>query len=174
MRICKFADGKPTEIRDIPSAWRNVSNPTIDVLLPDGWRVYVPTQEPHVKASHWEDDGRAVREVVDATYSAEELAAQAQAKADATEAIRQAQEAERQARESAIQSLRDAYADATGQVCQLCGLTPVRVLTMAQIQDAVLAASESAKPTLALLCTLLTNIEGKLLHLDGIDALDRV
>jgi hypothetical protein len=74
-----------------------------------------------------------------------------------------------------VQGLRDDYAATTAQVCQLCSIDPVvRCLTRQQAAQAILAASEEAKPTLALLSTLLTNLEGKLCREDGDDALDRI
>jgi hypothetical protein len=83
MQICKFIDNKPAEIQTLPSAWRNISNPKLANMAGDGWREYVPATDANIKASHWQDDGLAVREIVDAVWTAEELAAQeAQAAAE--------------------------------------------------------------------------------------------
>jgi hypothetical protein len=38
MQICKFIDNKPAEIQTLPSAWRNISNPTLANMAGDGWR----------------------------------------------------------------------------------------------------------------------------------------
>jgi hypothetical protein len=74
-----------------------------------------------------------------------------------------------------VQALRDAYAAATGQLCQIAGLPVVRVLTMAEIHDAVMPLLSGASAGMVNgLLTLLTNIEGKLCREDGSDALDRV
>lgn len=107
------------------------------------------------------------------------LANKPQAEIDAEAAEQSAQAAAMQAQIVAqaakVQGLRDDYAAATAQVCALCGVDPVvRCLTRQQAMQAILAAPEAAKPTLALLSALLTNLEGKLCREDGNDALDRV
>jgi hypothetical protein len=95
-------------------------------------------------------------------------AAALQADADAATAANAAHHAQ-------IQSLRDAYAAATAQLCQLAGLETVRCLTLEQVQLAVmpLLSGESAGLVNGLI-GLLTNLEGKLCREDGNDALDRV
>jgi hypothetical protein len=79
------------------------------------------------------------------------------------------------AHQARLQGLRDAYASATAQLCQLAGLATVRCLTLEQVQLAVmpLLSGESAGLVNGLI-GLLTNLEGKLCREDGNDALDRV
>jgi hypothetical protein len=98
MQICKLTDGKPSDIRDIPGAWGNISNPTLADLTGDGWREYVPAPVLNIKVSHWQDDGRAIHEIVDAIWTADEIiaertaqdAAQQSSAAAATQAQEQA------------------------------------------------------------------------------------
>lgn len=74
-----------------------------------------------------------------------------------------------------VQGLRDAYAAATAQLCQLAGLPVARVLTMDQVQQAVMPLLSGPNAGIANgLLTLLTNLEGKLKDEDRKDALDRV
>jgi hypothetical protein len=111
---------------------------------------------------------------IDEAWDAEQQAA-AEARAQ-QEAARQAAEATAQATHDAtVQAYRDAYAGATAQLCELAGLEVCRVLTMSQVQEAVmpLLAGPNAGLVNGLL-TLLTNVEGKLCRVDGPDALDRV
>jgi hypothetical protein len=157
--------------------WGNRSlNETLDEqAIADGWRYERPAAhgERH-KESTWADDGECYVETAtdytDQEWAAkmEALAADMQAAADAATAANAAYMAE-------LQALRDDYAAATGQLCQLAGLPVVRVLTMAEIHEAVmpLLAGASAGMVNGLL-TLLTNVEGKLCREDGPDALDRV
>ncbi len=116
-------------------------------------------------------DAILAKDVADA--QAREAATAAAADADAAAASANAAAAI--GRQLRVQGLRDAYASATAQLCQLAGLEPVRCLTMEQVQQAVmpLLASEQADMTNGLI-SLLTNLEGKLCRVDGDDALDRV
>ena len=79
------------------------------------------------------------------------------------------------AHQARLQGLRDDYASATAQLCQIAGLEPVRCLTLEQVQQAVmpLLAGESAGLVNGLI-GLMINLEGKLCREDGNDALDRV
>jgi len=52
-----------------------------------GWREHYPSETPNIKTSHWDDTGTAYTEIVDAVWSAEELA---QIAADAAAAAAQA------------------------------------------------------------------------------------
>jgi hypothetical protein len=103
------------------------------------------------------------------------MTAQEAAEVAAMAAQRTANEAATAGHALKLKVLRDSYADATAQLCQLAGLPVVRVLGMADIQAAVmpLLAAEQAGMVNGLL-TLLTNLEGKLTREDGTDALDRV
>jgi hypothetical protein len=92
MQICKLIDGQPTDIGPIPESIPGVSNPRLSDMLARGWMIYAPSDTPHIKASHWEKHGDACVQVVDDTYSQEELAAQA-AQAAEDEAARKAEEA---------------------------------------------------------------------------------
>jgi hypothetical protein len=183
MQYCKPNNGlPPVDVTDRPTAAPNVSNPQHADFVRAGWLSYSPTLMPNVKESRWQIEGEEYMEVVEARYTDDELAARAAQEAEqAAEALAHA-EAERAAQEAIVaaytakvQGLRDAYAGATAQLCQLAGLPVVRVLAMAEIQTAVmpLLAGESAGKVNGLL-TLLTNIEGKLCREDGTDALDRV
>jgi hypothetical protein len=157
--------------------WGNRSlNETLDAqAIADGWRyVRAAVRGERYKESTWADDGVDYTETA-TDYTDQEwadkmdaLAADMQAAADAASAANAAYMAE-------LQALRDAYAAATGQLCQLAGLPVVRVLTLAEIHAAVmpLLSGESAGTVNGLL-TLLTNLEGKLCRKDDHDALDRV
>jgi hypothetical protein len=187
MQYCKPNNGlPPVDVTDRPNAAPNVSNPQHADFIAAGWLAYSPTLMPNVKESRWLQSGDEYLEVVEAQYTDDELSARAAQEAEQTaareavalahaEAERAAQEAIVAAYAAKVQGLRDAYASATGQLCQLAGLPVVRVLTMAEIQTAVmpLLAGDSAGMVNGLL-TLLTNIEGKLCREDGHDALDRV
>jgi hypothetical protein len=157
--------------------WGNRSlNETLDAqAIADGWR-YVRAAEhgERYKESTWADDGESYVETA-TDYTDQEwadkmdaIAADMQAAADAASAANAAYQAE-------VQALRDAYAAATGQLCQIASLPVVRVLTMAEIHDAVMPLLSGASAGMVNgLLTLLTNIEGKLCREDGSDALDRV
>jgi hypothetical protein len=144
-----------------------------DLLIADGWKAVEDVEQPAsgLWAGSWADDGGVIRRV----WTPRE-------KTDA-EAAYDAQVSEQNAAESAataaraarLKALRDMYAGATAQLCQLAGLPVVRVLDMADIQTAVmpLLATEQAGLVNGLL-TLLTNLEGKLTREDMPDALDRV
>jgi hypothetical protein len=84
MQICRFVNDHPADIQPMPSAMGRWSNPRLDDILAYGWREYVPSTTPNIRTSHWENDGRAVRQVVDSVWTEEELEQQA--------AIRQADE----------------------------------------------------------------------------------
>ncbi len=132
-----------------------------DLLIADGWKVVEDVAQPDgLWAGSWlESDATITRVWMPRPMTDAELA----------------YDAARAAHLATVQALRDDYAATTAQVCQLCGIDPVvRCLTRQQAVQAILTASEEAKPTLALLSTLLTNLEGKLCREDGNDALDRV
>jgi hypothetical protein len=157
--------------------WGNRSlHETLDEqAIADGWRYERPAAhgERH-KESTWADDGVDYTETA-TDYTEQEWAARMDAIAADMQAAADAATAANAAYEAEVQALRDAYAAATGQLCQIAGLPVVRVLTMAEIHDAVmpLLAGASAGTVNGLL-TLLTNLEGKLCREDGSDALDRV
>jgi hypothetical protein len=144
-----------------------------DLLIKDGWKVVedVPQPATGLWVGSWLESAEAItrvwtpREKTDAekAYDAEVALRQAAAEAATT------------ARTAKLKALRDSYADATAQLCQLSGLPVVRVLGMADIQTVVmpLLATDQAGMVNGLL-TLLTNLEGKLCREDGTDALDRV
>jgi hypothetical protein len=93
MHICRFVNDHPADIQPMPAAMGNLSNPRLEDILSYGWREYVPSATPNICTSHWENDGRAVRQVVDSVWTEAELAQQAadaaaaQAAAEAAEAI---------------------------------------------------------------------------------------
>jgi hypothetical protein len=157
--------------------WGNRSlNETLDAqAIADGWRyVRAAVRGERYKESTWADDGvdytETATDYTDQEWAAkmDAIAADMQAAADAATAANAAYVAE-------VQSLRDAYAAATGQLCQLADLPVVRVLTLAEIHEAVLPLLSGASAGMVNgLLTLLTNIEGKLCREDGADALDRV
>jgi hypothetical protein len=144
-----------------------------DLLIADGWKTVEDVALPGdgLWVGSWLETADAITRV----WTPRE-------KTDA-EAAYDAQVSEQNAAESAataahaakVKALRDMYAGATAQLCQLAGLPVVRVLDMADIQTAVmpLLATEQAGLVNGLL-TLLTNLEGKLTREDMPDALDRV
>jgi len=144
-----------------------------DLLIADGWKTVedVPQPATGLWAGSWLESADAItrvwtpREKTDAEQEADAQAAAQKVAYDAAMAARAAD----------LQGLRDAYANATAQLCQLAGLPVVRVLGMAEIQTAVmpLLVTEHAGTVNGLL-TLLTNLEGKLTREDMPDALDRV
>ena len=187
MQYCKPNNGlPPVTITDRPTAAPNVSNPNHADFIAAGWLAYSPTLMPNVRESRWHIDGEEYLEVVEAQYTDDELAQRAAQEAEQTaareaealahaEAERAAQEAIVAAYTAKVQGLRDAYASATSQLCQLAGLPLVRVLTMAEIQTAVMPLLTGPNQGIVNgLLTLLTNLEGKLCGKDGEDALDRV
>lgn len=99
-------------------------------------------------------------------------AAAAQAEQDARNA---AILAEQTAKTSRIQAYRDAYANGTGQLCALAGIPVVRVLTMEQIQEAVMPLLDGPYAGMVNgILILLTNLEMKLTKEDGPNALDNI
>jgi hypothetical protein len=157
--------------------WGNRSlNETLDEqAIADGWRYVRPAAhgERH-KESTWADDGVNYTETA-IDYTDQEWAAKMEAMAADMQAAADAASAANAAYQAEVQALRDAYAAATGQLCQIVGLPVVRVLTMAEIHDAVMPLLSGASAGMVNgLLTLLTNIEGKLCREDGSDALDRV
>jgi hypothetical protein len=91
MQICKLIDGKPTDIQPIPQSIPGVSNPMLSDMISRGWLIHAPSDTPHIKASHWERQGDACVQVVNAVYSRDDLGAQA-TKAAEDEAAQQAAE----------------------------------------------------------------------------------
>jgi hypothetical protein len=150
---------------------RSLNEQLDEQAIADGWRYEkFALHGERYKDSSWEDDGVNYTEIT-TDYTEQEWndkLAEIQAMANEATAITNAYQAE-------VQSLRDSYANATEQICQLASLPVVRVLTMEEIQTAVipLLSGESAGTVNGLL-TLLTNLEGKLCRKDGPDALDRV
>ena len=173
----KLQDGNliyPPNICDRPDGSTVVGyNTREDLLIADGWKTVEDVALPGdgLWVGSWMEIETAIirwwtpREKTDA-----EQAYDAQvSEQNAAEAAAMA------ARTAKVQALRDMYAGATVQLCQLAGLPVVRVLDMADIQTAVmpLLATEQAGLVNGLL-TLLTNLEGKLTREDMPDALDRV
>jgi hypothetical protein len=97
MEICKLIDGQPTDIGPIPESIPGVSNPRLSDMISRGWFIHAPSATPHIKASHWEAQGHACVQVVDAVWSELELAAQAAQAAEDAAARRAEDEAERAA-----------------------------------------------------------------------------
>jgi hypothetical protein len=139
--------------------------------------IYVSTWPDRIKV----DDGVAIRPTPEMCRAAgyELIANKPQAEIDAELAEIATQAAAAQTAQTAqsnkVQSLRDAYADATMQLCTIAGIPVVRVMSMQQIQDMVLPllTTEYAGQVNGLLI-LMTNLEGKLTREDGADALDRI
>jgi hypothetical protein len=144
-----------------------------DLLIADGWKVVedVPQPATGLWVGSWMESETAITRV----WTPREMTAEEAAEVAAMAAQRTANEAAMAGHALKLKILRDSYADATAQLCQLAGLPVVRVLGMADIQTAVmpLLATEQAGMVNGLL-TLLTNLEGKLTREDGTDALDRV
>jgi hypothetical protein len=133
-----------------------------DLLIADGWKVVEDVQQPSTGlwAGAWLESADAITRVwTPRPMTDAELA----------------YDAARAAHLAAVQALRDDYAAATAQVCQLCRIDPVvRCLTRQQAAQAIQSAPSDAHTMLALLAAQLTNIEGKLCREDGNDALNRV
>jgi len=144
-----------------------------DLLILDGWKIVEDVLQPTTGlwVGSWMESADAItrvwtpREKTDAEKAYEALVSEQ----NATDAAALA------GHELKVKALRDMYAGATAQLCQLAGLPVVRVLDMADIQTAVmpLLATEQAGLVNGLL-TLLTNLEGKLTREDMPDALNRV
>lgn len=76
MITCTNNNGLPDDIREVTGGYRNISNPSLDDLIAMGRRIYEPSAQAGIIASHWEDDGRTMRQVVDSAKSEAELAAE--------------------------------------------------------------------------------------------------
>jgi hypothetical protein len=143
-----------------------------DLLIADGWKTVEDVAQPEgLWAGSWLETADAItriwtpREKTDAEQEADAQAAAQKVAYDAAMA----------GHELKVRGLRDAYAGATAQLCQLAGLPVVRVLDMADIQTAVMPLLTGPNQGIVNgLLTLLTNLEGKLRGKDGDDALDRV
>ena len=83
--ICLPVAGQPTQIGPIPASYGRYSNPKLEHMAADGWRLYAPNATANIKSSHWQDTGTVFTQVVDAVWTPAELAA-AQAKAAADQA----------------------------------------------------------------------------------------
>jgi len=77
MQICENLNGQPVNVRPMPGAYSSLSNPKLHDLTQFGWREYVPSGEANIKTSHWTDDGRTMRQIVDAVWTQAEIDAQA-------------------------------------------------------------------------------------------------
>jgi len=83
--------------------------------------------------------------------------------------------AEYTAKTNRIRTYRDAYANGTGQLCALAGIPTARVLTMEQIQEAVMPLLSGPYAGMVNgILILLTNLEMKLTKEDGPNALDNI
>ena len=145
----------------------------VDLLIQDGWKEVVDNECPvsGLWVSIWiEEENTITRVWTEREKTAEEIAAEEQVLAEEIAAKEQSL-----ARVTKINEYREAYANATAQLCQLANIPIVRVLDMTTIQTIVLPllAGENAGTVNGIL-TLLTNIEGKLCRLDGEDALERI
>ena len=93
MHICRFVNEQPVDIQPMPDKMGRLSNPRLDDILAYGWREHVPSTTPNIKTSHWENDGRAVRQVVDSVWEQadlEQMEASRLAAIEQSEAIRKA------------------------------------------------------------------------------------
>jgi hypothetical protein len=109
MKICKLTDGRPTEIRELPGAYKNISTGGrfLPEMAADGWLIYVPDGSgADIKAYHWETVGAEAIQVVDSTWSVEERQKQAEDEAAAVAA------AEAQVQKDRIAGLAAAYGQA--------------------------------------------------------------
>jgi hypothetical protein len=76
--ICHANNGAaPTDARPIPGALRNMSNPTLQDMIADGWREYVPSVLPNIKSSEWVDTGAMYVQSNVVQWTQEELDQQA-------------------------------------------------------------------------------------------------
>jgi hypothetical protein len=144
-----------------------------DLLIADGWKTVEDVVQP--ESGLWVGSWLETVDAITRVWTPREKT-DAEAAYDAQVSEQNAAEAAAMAARTAkVQALRDMYAGATAQLCQLAGLPVVRVLDMADIQTAVmpLLATDQAGIVNGLL-TLLTNLESKLTREDMPDALDRV
>lgn len=119
-----------------------------------------------------EELAQAAAQALAAAQVAASNAAAAQAEQDA---INAAILAEQTAKTNRIQAYRYAYANGTGQLCALAGIPVVRVLTMEQIQEAVMPLLSGPYAGMVNgILILLTNLEMKLTKEDGPNALDNI
>ena len=146
MQICKLIDGQPTDIGPIPESIPGVSNPMLCDMVSRGWLIHVPSGTPHIEESHWEKQGDACVQVVDAVYSQEELAAQA-AQAAEDEAERQADAAAAAAAQAASLLALESELDNAERITKGLALTILdelnRVATRIRAFDAAVAAATS-------------------------------
>ena len=90
--ICLPVDGQPTRIGPLPASYGRYSNPKIEHMTADGWRLYCPNWTPNIRSYYWQDTGTVCTQIVTEVWSAAELAQQAadaaaaQAKAAADQA----------------------------------------------------------------------------------------
>lgn len=87
--ICHANNGQaPTDVQPIPSALRNMSNPTLQDMIADGWREYVPSVLPNIKSSTWVDTGAQYVQSNVVQYTEKELSDIEAARKAAEEAAR--------------------------------------------------------------------------------------
>jgi hypothetical protein len=144
-----------------------------DLLIADGWKTVEDVAQPATGlwVGSWMESETAITRV----WTPREMTAEEAAEVAAMAAQRTANEAATAGHALKLKVLRDSYAGATAQLCQLAGMPSARVLDMADIQTAVMPLLTGPNSGIVNgLLTLLTNLEGKLRSKDGDDALDRV
>lgn len=145
-----------------------------DLLIEDGWKELVDAEQPdniRLWRSEWVEKETTIEKVWSEREPTEEEIA-----IDLRNKEEQLANNRRTARTEALkQGYRDAYADATSQLCMLAEIPVVRVLEMETIRTIVLPLLETEYAgRINCILTLLTNLEMKLVRLDGEDALERV
>jgi hypothetical protein len=142
----------------------------VEAAIAHGFRFPPVVADGYVRVTAAFVDGTDGRTAAPAVPDITQAAYDAQAAAQSS-----AQYAEQTAKAAAIQSLRDAYAATTGQLCAMAGIDPVRIMTLAQVEQYVQPLIAGANGVLAVALSLeLSNLETKLIALDGADALNRV
>jgi hypothetical protein len=134
--ICHANNGQaPTGVQPIPGALRNIANPTLQYMIADGWREYVPSDLPNIKSSTWVDNGTKCVQSLVVQWTQEELDAQAvQATTDAATADLQAN-GERWVAENEYILLCDMLANTEGAHIKL-GLGAIQTLMVAMMSVA--------------------------------------
>lgn len=125
----------PTDVSPVPGALRNIANPTLQDMIADGWREYVPSVLPNIKSSEWVDTGAMYVQSEVVQWTQEELDAQAvQAATDAAMADLQAN-GERWVAENEYILLCDMLANTSGAHVKL-GLGDIQTLMVAMMSVA--------------------------------------
>jgi hypothetical protein len=145
-----------------------------DLLIEDGFKELEDVEQPdniRLWKSEWVENETTIEKVwSEREPTEEEIAIDLRNKEE-----RLANNSRIARTEALKQAYRDTYANATSQLCMLAEIPVVRVLDLVTIQTIVLPLLETEYAgRVNGILTLLTNLEMKLVRLDGEDALERV